>query len=144
MFATKVTFPNIKTLYDIPGTGTILSALLQIKPLSSSVTDETPLRDSLNISVIDANNVITREIVTGAGLVQGVLVGENEEFGTVLYEIPVGIFLDEKLNEQPETEDALVLFSANFNETVNRVILQGEGNSDYRARIIITYAIYDE
>ncbi len=143
-FATKVTFPNIKSLYDIPGTGTILSALLQIKPLSASVTNETPLRDSLNISVIDVNNVISRELVAGAGLVRGVLIGEDEEFGTVLYEVPVGIFLDEKLTEQPETEDALVLFNENFNETVNRVVLQGEGNSDFRARIIITYAIYDE
>ncbi len=142
--ATKITFPTIKTLYDIPGTGTILSSVLQIKPLSSSVTDITPIRDTLNIAVIDANNVITREIRTGTGLVQGVVVGEEEEFGTLLYEIPVGIFLDEKLTEQPETESALVLFQESFNETVNGLVLQGERNQDFRARIIITYAIYDE
>ena len=88
--------------------------------------------------------MITQEIRTGTGLVQGVLVGEEEEFGTVLYEIPVGIFLDQKLTEQPETESALVLFQENFNETVNGLVLQGERNQDFRARIIITYAIYDE
>ncbi len=143
-FATKVNFPNIKSLFDIPGTGTILSAQLQIKPLRESVTDFTPLRDSLSVAIIDVNNVIIEEIRTGTGPVQGVLIGENEEFGTVLYEIPVGIFLDQKLNEQRETENALVLFNENFNETVNRLVLQGENNNDFEARVIITYAIYDE
>ncbi|MEM8509206.1 MAG: DUF4270 family protein [Bacteroidota bacterium] len=143
-FATKITFPNIKTLFDIPGTGTILSAVLQIKPLSSSVTDLTPIRDTLNIAVLDVNNIITQEIRIGTGPVQGVIVGEDEEFGTVLYEIPIGIFLDEKLSEQPETESALVVFQQSFNETVNGIVLQGEEHPDFRARIIITYAIYDE
>jgi len=143
-FATKVTFPNIKSLLDIPGTGTLLSAQLQIKPLKESVTDVTPLRDSLSIAVVDANNVIVEEIRTGTGLVQGVLIGEDEEFGTVRYEIPVGIFLDQKLTEQPETENALVLFNESFNETVNRLVLQGEEDEDFRARVILTYAIYDE
>ena len=142
--ATKVTFPNIKSLFDIPGRGTLLSAQLQIKPARESVTDETPLRDSLNIAVIDANNIIIEEIRIGTGLVQGVLVGEQEEFGTVLYEIPVGIFLDQKFTERPVTDNALVLFHENFNSTVNRSVLQGEENEDFRARVILTYAIYDE
>ncbi|UOY08976.1 DUF4270 domain-containing protein [Muricauda sp. SCSIO 64092] len=143
-FATKVTFPNIKSLYDIPGTGTLLSAQLHMKPLREAVTDDTPLRDSLSTAVIDVNNVIIEEIRTGTGLVQGVLVGEGEEFGTVIYEVPIGIFLDQKLNESPETENALVLFNENFNETVNRLVLQGETAEDFRARIVLTYAIYDE
>ena len=62
----------------------------------------------------------------------------------MLYEIPVGIFLDQKLNEERETQNALVLFNEDFNETVNRLVLQGEENDDYRARLILTYAIYDE
>ena len=143
-FATKVTFPSIKSLYDIPGTGTLLSAQLQIKPLKESVTDFTPLRDSLNIAVVDVNNIIIEEIRTGTGPVQGILVGEDEEFGTVLYEIPIGVFLDQKLNEQRETQNALVLFNTNFNETVNRLVLQGEESDDFKARVILTYAIYDE
>ncbi|MEM1258714.1 MAG: DUF4270 family protein [Bacteroidota bacterium] len=143
-FATKVIFPSIKSLFNIPGTGTLLSARLQIKPQTESITDFTPLRDSLSVAVIDANNVIVQEIRTGTGPVRGVLIGEEEEFGTVLYEIPVGIFLDQKLSEQPETENALILFNENFNETVNRLVLEGEENEDYRARLILTYAIYDE
>ena len=143
-FATKVTFPNIKTLFDIPGTGTLLSAQLQLEPLKESITDVTPLRDSLSIAVIDVNNIIIEEIRTGAGLVQGVLVDENEEFRTTRYEIPVGLFLDQKLNESPETENALVIFNESYNETVNRLVLQGEDAQDFRARIILTYAIYDE
>ncbi|MET1260630.1 DUF4270 family protein [Flagellimonas sp. DF-77] len=143
-FALKATFPNIKSIYNISGTGTVLSAILQIRPLKASVTDFTPLRDTLVTSILDANNVIIEEIRTANGLVEGVLIGENEEFDTATYEIPIGIFLDEKLNERPETETALVLFNEQYNETVNRLVLQGEAHEDFRARIIITYAIYEE
>ncbi|UJH69143.1 DUF4270 family protein [Allomuricauda sp. SCSIO 65647] len=143
-FATKIVFPTIKKLYDIPGTGTILNAQLEIKPLKVSNTGDTPVRDTLNTGILDRNNVIAQEIITGIGAVQGVIVGEEEEFGTVRYEIPIGIFLDGKLTEERDTETSLVLFNEDFNATVNRVVLQGESNSDFEARVIITYAIYDE
>jgi hypothetical protein len=143
-YATKVELPSIRSIYDIEGTGTVLSALLRIKPLRASHNERTFLRDSLNVNVLDQNNVITQVIRTGEGVVIGKITGENEEFSDVVYEVPVGVFVDQKLNETIITEDALVLFTKDFNQTVDRIILQGENNRDFEARLEITYAIYDE
>lgn len=143
-YATKVDFPSIRSIYDIEGTGTVLSALLRLKPLRSSHDERTYLRDSLNVNVLDQNNVVTRVIRTGEGVVIGKITGANEEFSDVVYEVPVGVFVDQKLNETVITEDALLLFTKDFNQTVDRVILQGENNRDFEARLEITYAIYDE
>ncbi|RKN82306.1 DUF4270 family protein [Ulvibacterium marinum] len=143
-YATKVDFPSIRSIYDIEGTGTVLSALLRIKPLRASHDERTYLRDSLNVNVLDQNNVITQVITTGEGIVIGKITGTNEEFSDVVYEVPVGVFVDQKLHETVITEDALVLFTKDFNQTVDRIILQGEDNRDFEARLEITYAIYDE
>jgi len=142
--ATKFTFPNLKTLFDIPGTGTILGATLEIRPLEGSDNDLTPVRDTLDTAILDRNNVIIEEIRTGVGPVQGVITGQDEEFGETTYEIPIGTFLDTKLNEESDTGTSLVIFGENFNQTLNRAVLQGESSSDFRARVIITYAIYDD
>lgn len=143
-YATKVVIPNITSLNELRGTGTILSAILQIKPLVGSINKFHPLRDTLNIAIVDVNNEIIEEIRTGFGLVEGVIKGEEEEFESITYEIPIGVFLDQKLSEQPRTENGLILFNENYNSTVNRLILQGEQNEDFRAKIILTYAIYAE
>ncbi|WP_425235619.1 DUF4270 family protein [Ulvibacterium sp.] len=143
-YATKVDFPSIRSIYEIEGTGTVLSALLRLKPLRASHDERTYLRDSLNVNVLDQNNVITRVIRTGEGIVIGKITGANEEFSDVVYEVPVGVFVDQKLGESIITEDALVLFTKDFNQTVDRIIVQGENNSDFEARLEITYAIYDE
>ncbi|WP_422082220.1 DUF4270 family protein [Ulvibacterium sp.] len=143
-YGTKVEFPSIRSIYNIEGTGTVLSAILRIKPLRVSHNERTYLRDSLNVNVLDQNNVITQVIRTGEGIVIGKITGANEEFSDVVYEVPVGVFVDRKLNETILTEDALVLFTKDFNQTVDRIILQGENNRDFEARLEITYAIYDE
>ncbi len=143
-YATKVEFPSIRSIYNIEGTGTVLSAFLRIKPLRASHNERTYLQDSLNVNVLDQNNAITEVIRTGQGIVFGIITGANEEFSDVVYEVPVGVFVDQKLNETIITEDALVLFTRDFNQTVDRIIFQGENNRDFEARLEITYAIYDE
>ncbi len=143
-YAIKIEFPHIRTLYDIAGTGTVLSATLSLKPPRESYNDLLPLRDSLEVNVIDQNNEISRELRTGQGLVIGELTGENEEFEEIIYEIPVGIFVEEKLTEVPITEDALLLTSVGYNDTVNRLVLEDQDSADFEARLTITYAIYDE
>lgn len=143
-YATKVEFPSIRSIYNLEGTGTVLSALLRLKPLPASHNERTYLRDSLNVNVLNQNNVISQVIRTGEGVVIGKITGANEEFSDVVYEVPVGVFVDQKLNETTITEDALVLFTQDFNQTVDRIIFQGENNNDFEARLEITYAIYDE
>ncbi|MGB5817947.1 MAG: DUF4270 family protein [Saonia sp.] len=144
-YATKVEFPTIRKVFDIPGTGTTLSANLQLKPLRSSYDDTLPLRDSLNVNILDQNNIEVGTLtIQSIAVVLGRITGEQEEFNDVIYEIPVGIYIDEKLNEARIVENSLVLFTEEYNSTVNRIVLQGEENRDFEAKLTLTYAIYDE
>ncbi|MEO1010820.1 MAG: DUF4270 family protein [Bacteroidota bacterium] len=143
-YATKVSFPSIRNIFEIPGTGTALTATLELKPPRSSYNELQPLRDSLNIDVVDVNNVITETLVNGAGQVLGRIIGENEEFSDATYQLPVGIYIDRKLLEPRIVEDALVLYTPDYNSSINRVVLQGEENEDFEATLTLTYAIYEE
>lgn len=143
-YGVKVEFPSIKNIFDIAGSGTLLKATLRIKPLRTSYDEFTTLRDSLVVSFLDRNNLAGPQLQNSNGLVFGRLVGENEEFLDVKYEIPVDRYIDFKLNEERDSEDALVLFLNEFNSSVNRVVLQGEQNRDFEASLELTYAIYDD
>lgn len=143
-YATKVSFPSLRNIFEIPGTGTVLTATLELKPPTSSYNELQPLRDSLNIDIVDVNNVITETLVNGAGQVLGRIIGENEEFSDATYQLPVGIYVDRKLLEPRIVDDALVLYTPDYNSTVNRVVLQGEENEDFEATLTLTYAIYEE
>lgn len=143
-YATRVEFPTIKKVFDLQGTGTVLSAILQLKPPVGSYDDTLPLRDSLNIAILDQNNEIIGPVANGLGAVLGRISQENEEFSNVIYEIPVGVYIDAKLAETPTVENALVLFPPDFTGTVDRIVLEGPENADFEARLILTYAIYDD
>lgn len=143
-YATRIEFPTIRDISEVSGTGTVLSAVLQLKPLKSSYDDTLPIRDSLNVQVVDRNNIITETIVNGNGAVFGRLDRSEAEFNEIFYNIPLGVWIDRELEESPIIEDALILYPNNYNESVDRVVLQGEGNEDFEAKLILTYAIYDE
>jgi len=143
-YATKVEFPSIKNIFDVQGSGTLLKATLRIKPLRTSYNELTALRDSLVVSFLDRNNLVGEQLRNSDGLVFGRLIGESEEFLDVTYEIPVDRYIDFKLNELREGDDALVLFLNEFNSTISRIVLQGEENPDFKASLELTYAIYDD
>ncbi|WP_299433505.1 DUF4270 family protein [uncultured Aquimarina sp.] len=143
-YATRIRFPSIRKIHDIPGTGTILSANLQIKPPPETFNDLLPIRDSLFVDIADQNNDLVDRLFNGQGSVFAIINEENIEFNEVIYEIPVGFYLEQELEEAPIIDNALVLFSQNFNQTLDRIVLEGESSTDFRARLILTYAIYDE
>ncbi|MEL6304467.1 MAG: DUF4270 family protein [Bacteroidota bacterium] len=143
-YVTRIQFPTIKQLFDIPGQGTILSAVLQLKPSPGTYTDLTPIRDSLIINLIDQNNRITERLFFGGEPVYGIINEQLEEFDELIYEIPIGVYLDRELNETNEIDDAFVVFPPEFGRSVDRILLEGEDSEDFRAKLILTYAIYDE
>ncbi|WP_298547865.1 DUF4270 family protein [uncultured Aquimarina sp.] len=143
-YATRIQFPTIRKIYDIPGTGTILNATLQIKPPPQVFSEVLPIRDSLNVDIADQNNELVDRLFNGQGNVFAIINEENIEFNEVVYEIPIGFYLEQELEEAPIIDNALVLFSQSFNQTVDRFVLEGESSTDFRARLILTYAIYDE
>ncbi|MBW1294111.1 DUF4270 family protein [Aquimarina litoralis] len=143
-YVTRIQFPSIHKIYDIPGTGTILNATLQIKPPPQTFDDLLPIRDSLSVDIADQNNDLVDRLFNGRGNVFATINQENVEFNEVIYEIPIGFYLEQELEEAPLVDNSLVLFSQDFNQTVDRILLEGESSSDFKARLILTYAIYDE
>ncbi|NHF59585.1 DUF4270 domain-containing protein [Flavobacteriaceae bacterium TP-CH-4] len=142
--ATRIEFPTLTDIGQIPGTGTILDAILEIKPPVTSYNDNLPIRDSLNVQIVDQNNVITETIVNGNGAVFARINEANSEFNDIFYQIPLVTYLDQELAQIPEVEDAVIIYPKNYNQTVDRIVLQGAGSSDFEAKLILTYAIYDE
>jgi len=143
-YATRIEFPTIREIGEIPGTGTVLSAVLQLTPPQNSFDDNLPIRDSLNVTVVDRNNVITETLANGNGDVFAVTNESDIEFNEIFYEIQLGIYLDRKLSESPIIQDALVIFPNNFNDSINRILINGENTEDSEAKLIITYAIYED
>ncbi len=140
--ATRIQFPSVKDLLDIPGDGTILSATLRVQP--TDVRRELlPIRDSINVAIVDQNNEVARVLENGLGQVYALLDEEEEEFGGAFYDISVGTYLEQKINETVSVDDAIVIFGREYNKTVDRTILRGEKNEEYPATLIVTYAAYE-
>ncbi|MEL6811836.1 MAG: DUF4270 family protein [Bacteroidota bacterium] len=141
--ATRIQFPTIKKLYDIPGTGTLLIGNLLIRPARNSFDGFLSIPDSLSVNILDQNNDVIEELASADGQIYGVLRNGDDEFDRDQYEIPVGLYLERKLNETFNVDDALVLFPLDFGSAVSRIVLSGEQNQQFEAKLIVTYAIYD-
>ncbi len=141
---TRIQFPTIKKISEIPGTGTILDATLRIKPPPETFNDLLPIKDSLSVNRSTQNNIIENQLFNGLGEVFANVNESDKEFNEITYEIKVGVYLEEELSEAPEIDNAIVLLPINFNNTVDRIVLEGENSKDFKAQLIITYAIYDE
>lgn len=143
--ATRLEFPYIKNLYDIKGQGTILDAVLKIRPLSGSYDDNLILRDTLSVYVVDQNNDLTSQLlIAETTAVTGILNRDNEEFNDIYYEFSLGNYIEDLFTTELETEEALILLPNDYNSAVDRFILNGMDGSEYSAVLELTFAIYDE
>lgn len=142
--AMRVQFPNMSTLYDIPGNGTILDGVLKIKPTPLSYNDELKLSDSLAVYIVDHNNVLTEQLsVSGTGI-YAILNKENQEFNEIYYELPLAYYLEELQVKSRDKDDALILLPIDYNSTIDRFVLNANGNDNNETILKLTYAIYDE
>ncbi len=142
-YATRIEFPSLNKLSEIEGEGTVMEANLQIKPKDDSYSDFKPIIEELSLYIVDQNNELSEQLFNSQGFVFAELTREETEFATTVYNVPVLTFIDRKLNEQPETESALVLISSEYNSTVNSMLLNDAFNEDFEATLNIIYAVYD-
>jgi hypothetical protein len=143
--AARIQFPTVKTIYDIKGQGTILDAVLKIKPEPGSFDDNLILRDTLSVYVVDRNNDLIQQLFyQEVSPVQATLNREKEEFNEIYYEIQLGSYIEQLLLAERETNEALILLPNDYDSTVDRFVLNGMDNSDFRTVLELTYAIYDE
>lgn len=142
-YVTKIEFPTIKDIYNINGEGTVLEATLYIEPNYLSHSTNQPLSEALSLYTIDQNNDLASQISNSVDVITAELTSDDSEFSTTIYEVPIIDFLDQKLSESPETEDALILIPTNYNSTINKIIFNDSQRSGYNTKLIITYAIYE-
>lgn len=143
--ATRIQFPHIKSIYDIPGNGTILDAVLKIKPAEGFYDDQLPLRDNISVYLVDQNNDLTGQLLaTDGSTVIATLNIDNQEFNDIYYEVYLGSYIEGLLLAERETDEALILLPSDYNTTVDRFVLNGNNSSDYKTTLELTYAIYDE
>ncbi|QNK78692.1 DUF4270 family protein [Winogradskyella undariae] len=142
-YVTRIEFPSIKNIYNIGSEGTILDAVLYIEPNFDSHSDIQPLSEELLLYTIDQNNDLATQVSNSVDVVTAGVTNEDSEFNDITYTVPVIDFIDQKLSESPETEDALILIPTNYNSTVNKIIFNDSQRSDYKTKLIITYAVYE-
>ncbi len=144
-YTTKIEFPNLKTLFDIRGQGTLLNAVLKIKPVLGSYNDELALRDSLSLYMVDQNNNLTDQLVgMDNASVQAILNRVGEEFNDIYYEIPLTSYIEGILSSERDIDYTIILLPDNYNSTVDRFVLMGKEGADQGVKLELTYAIYDE
>nr|WP_299175676.1 DUF4270 family protein [uncultured Allomuricauda sp.] len=143
--ASRLQFPHIKSLFDIKGQGTIMGAVLKIKPKNGTYDDQLILRDEFSVYIVNRNNEVTGQLlIDDIFPVTGALDRTDEEFNDIYYEISLANYMEKLLLTEFESDEALILLPENFNSTVDRFVLNGEGNSDFNIKLELIYAIYDE
>ncbi|WP_405413778.1 DUF4270 family protein [Maribacter sp. Asnod1-A12] len=139
--AMRVQFPSITSLYDIPGSGTILDGVLKIKPVAGTYDDHLKLRDTLAVYVVDQNNDLIETLSSSS---YAILNREDQEFNEIYYEISLSYYLEELQLKDRDIDDALILLPVDYNSSVDRFIMSGNGNGENETILELTYGIYDE
>lgn len=137
----KITFPTLRNIYDLPEKGVILDANLSIHPEVGSFNDRLPLRDSLIVATVDHQNSLVGQLSNSIGEIYASLNRESE-YNEYTYNIPVEVYVDEKLNEEYITDTGLTIFPLNYNDTVDRLVVSNSEN--LKAKLTLIYAIYEE
>ena len=143
--ATKIKFPFIKTINNLNGQGTLLNAVLKIKPAIGSYNDYLQLREQLSVYLVDTNNSLTAQLyLADSSEASAILNKDDEEFNDVYYKIPLASYIENILTTERNSDESLLLFPSDYSDTVDRFILNGNNISNYKTILELTYAIYDE
>ena len=144
-YATTIELPYLKTIKNIGGQGTLLKAALKIKPVLGSYNDFLMLRDYLTVYQVDSNNDITQQLnATDGSALSALLNTANQEYNDVYYEISLTSYIENILTTDLNSNNTLLLIPENYNATVDRFILNGTNNTNYKTVLELTYAVYDE
>ena len=141
--ATKFSLPTIKSLDDIEGSGSLLSANLKFYPSAQDHTNNLPLNDSLSVYLVDRKNVILNQLTSASSsAIYAVLNKVDSEFNNTYYEADISTFADLLYTTTNYTDYGLLFLPPNNNSTVDRNILTGSNALVNPAKITINYTIY--
>ena len=97
------------------------------------------LQDSLSLYVVDQNNDIS-----STSSIVALLNKNNAEYNDIYYQISLTTYINNLLETDSATEEAIILLPNNYNSSVDRSVLNSSTSIDNQSVLEITYAIYDE
>lgn len=143
-YITRIQFPTIKNIYDINDEGTILEATLYIEPVVSSYSETQAVPDELSLYTVDQNNNLSLQVSSSSDYIYAYLETENSEYNNQVYTMSVLEYIDSKLTEEPEIDNALIMLPSDYNSTINKLLLNDPQASNFKTKLVITYAIYEK
>jgi len=144
--ATRIDFPHLESLNNINGTGTIMEAYLKVSLKKSRSEKGLTTRDSLQFYIINQRSEIISELYDYGGITaMGFISYQEDEFNILTYTVPLKYYLDTKAADYDGDNWYLVMYSQDFNSSLDRYVFYGEENSNaYKMKLELTYALYDE
>lgn len=142
--ACRIDFPNIKQLKYIAEKGTIVDAVLVLKPVANSYSKTYPLADSLRVYVGDNLNRIGGTLNDSSGEAMYALLNKgSDEFNeNVVYKISIGGFLQKEMLKQSDSKTSLIFTLPNINKAVNRLVLANQKFPNNKMELKIYYITY--
>ena len=143
-YVTRIQFPTIKNIYDINDEGTILDATLYVEPVVEAYSEIQPISEELSLYTVDQNNYLSSQISDSSDFIYAYLETSDSEFNNQVYTMSVLNYIDSKLNEEPEIDNALIMLPEDYNSTINKLLINNPEASNFKTKLVITYAIYEK
>ncbi len=142
---TKIRFPFITNLYELPNFIKIIKAQLIIKPMPGSFTGfyQLPLR--LRLSTTDQNNLLGGDLsipgATGQAAIQyGNLYIDNIYGTQTAYVYDVTNYLQAQIATTTNNQNGLLVLPPNQSTIFNRILIANGNNTNYKTQVKIYYA----
>jgi hypothetical protein len=142
---TKVMLPSIRRIsYINKDVGSVFKAQLKIKLDNSYHDKNLKLPDSLYMYVVDQNNDIVESVTNSSGEnVVAYVDYQDAELNEVYLIAPVEVFIKRIQQNSLYLKYGLIFVPFNFNNTTDRLILNGENNKKEKTKLNLQYAIYN-
>ena len=140
---TRIDIPYINSLNEISREGSIISAKLKFSLKRNTFSDNLFVRDLLQVYILNIHNDVLQNL-GGDAPISSIIINDDPEFETDIYEIDIKQFITLKQSETFE-KYYLAIYPQDFNSSVDRYIFNGENtSSDLQMKLELTYAVYDE
>lgn len=141
---TRIEIPSIKKILEISTNSTVLSAELTFSPLKISYNQYNPLPEVLLVYVVDHKNRFIKELYDIDGNNSYAILNEddNEFNDSNYYTIDLSGFVDEILYTDYNLNYALMIQYADYNKSVNSLIIEDDANTNNEVKLTLKYLNY--
>lgn len=141
---TKIEFPYLKDIYDIPGQVSVLDAKLYLNPKLGTYSTWQPLPETFEIYQVNRKNYLGSQMYDTAGnVLMANLNTENSEFQNIYYTVDMGIYIEGLLQSDYEDGTAFILKPVNLNTTTDRVVFNTRNTSEIKTYLELTIVTYE-